>query len=215
MPYYGDISGDFRNLLNESCDVVTVAVVGGDLHDCYRCPKRAVRNIQYMDEAKWYEMEPNEKRRFIDCLADNQADLEFGYAVFEMSDFTTLDSHYKLFQDVSFPPVWDIAIRAFAYIEILEELAGGSRAEFYADQFRSAKQSDELCDLIEEFTDGIDVECVSSKQVDGVQAADCLAGAVSEQRKGGTPWLDHFGEEANLEKCSHWALAHLEHKLTE
>ncbi|QCD64850.1 MULTISPECIES: DUF3800 domain-containing protein [Halomicrobium] len=166
-----------------------------------------------MDEAKWYDMKTVEKRRFMECLGENSPPLEFGYAVFELDDFTNLRSHYKLFQDVSFPPIWDIAIRGIAYTEILYELSGDTNIEFYPDQFRSGVQTDKLCEVIENRLKKAEIECVSSEQVDGVQAADCLAGAVAEEQKGGTPWLEHTNAESQIAECSSWTLIELERLL--
>lgn len=103
MPYYGDISGHFRGLLRDEFETCAVGVVGGPKTDCARCPKRAIRRVQDMNEAKWYDMKFKEKRRFFECFDEYTPPLSYGYAAFSKDDFTRLRNHYKLFEDVNFP----------------------------------------------------------------------------------------------------------------
>lgn len=78
-----------------------MAIVGGDQVSCGRCPKKTVRNIQDIDEAKWNNLFDEQKRRLFECLADVDY-IEFGYAVFKRDQLHSLENYHYLYQDVSF-----------------------------------------------------------------------------------------------------------------
>lgn len=217
MEYYGDISGDFRNLLREYCDVVVIGVVKGSEPDCYRCAKRAVRRVGNMNEARWNDLPSwTEKRRFFECFDENCPPLEFGYASFTREDFHSLENYHHLYQDVVFPPAWDLSIRAHAYTEILMEMGGvDERATLHFDRFKSNNQSDEIASKIEEILPQVDANYHSSQQKLGIQSADCLAGGIAEMELGGEPWLDYISEKGSVTDCKHWAVIQLENDLAD
>jgi hypothetical protein len=183
--------------------------------DCFRCPKRAVRRVANLDEAKWNDLKSTEKRRFFDCFADNSPPLVFGYAAFRREQLQSIAQYHLLYDDVQFPPAWDIALKAFAYTEILMELSDQDEPlVFYPDQFASRPQWEALEETIESHLPRVAAETKSSKQVRGIQAADCLAGGIREQENGGEPWLDYLDPSA-VTNCNYWALTQLEHRLSE
>lgn len=213
--YFGDVSGTPRGLLQGGEEVCVVAVVAGDRQDCYRCPKRTVDHVRDISEAKWNDLTHTQKRRFFDCLSENSSDLKLGYAAFTEDDLKTVENYHKLYQDIVFPPAWDLTLRGFAYGEIVFELANDpSNASIEFDRIASQPQCEAVQDAITEFVTGIHSQFKSSRQVPGIQAADCLAGGIAEQLKGGEPWLDYL-DSAEVVSCKNTALIQLEHKLTE
>ena len=215
MPYYGDVSGDLRGLLNDEFDRCVVAVVAGSRVDCQRCPKRTVRNITRIDEAKWNELKYVEKRRFMECLSDCSEELSFGYATFIKSQLQSIQHSHRLYQEQT-PPVWDIALRGYAYSEIIRDLLkDGERAVFYPDQFASKKQQEQLETVVDTYTTNVSVSASSSEQRKGIQAADCLAGGIREEKNGAEPWTDYLDNGLDTDNMNRWSMAQLSHRLSE
>lgn len=216
MVYFGDVSGNFRGLLRDEVEVCVAAVVGGARQDCYRCAKKTVRNVTDIPEAKWNDLTRVQKRRFFDCLSDNSDSLQFGYAAFRKEHLQSLERYHKLYQDVRFPPAWDLALTGYAYGELLFELSEnvGTDPELEFDRVASEPQCEGVVAAVQELVAGATPTYKSSRQVPGIQAADCLAGGVAEQLKGGEPWLDHLSQETVLD-CRDITLIQLENKLSE
>lgn len=63
MEAYGDVSGHFKSLVDGHCEVVVVGVVSGDRIAAGRCPKRTVRSVRNVEEAKWSDLTDVQKRR--------------------------------------------------------------------------------------------------------------------------------------------------------
>lgn len=212
MQGYGDVSGHFRNLLTGQCDVVVVGVVFGDQIKAGRCARKAVRRVQDIDEAKWRDLTEVQKRRVIECFADN--DLEFGCAKFTRERLQRVTDQYLLYQDVCFPPRWDLALTGYAYGEILFEKGArdAKRVIFTFDQVASNNQSKALANHIQDFVPGAQPIIGSSHQQRGIQSADCFAGAVAEDHNRGTSWIDSI-DEARILECSHTTLVQLENDL--
>lgn len=214
MPFYGDVSGHFRGLLNGANEVCVVGVVGGPHLDCQRCPKRAVRKIPNIAEAKWNELKEVEKRRFFDCFGENTPPLMFGYATFTRDTLHSMNDYHYIYTEET-PEPWDVLLTAYAYTEILLELTDrDERASFYADRMASERQCRTLVEEIEGKLDRIDADYASSRQEKGIQAADCLAGGVREQKEGNEPWLDYVPDSA-VSDCKYWSLTQLEHLFSE
>lgn len=191
-----------------------VAVVAGDHIACAQCPKRAVRRISDISEAKWNTLLETQKRRLFECFADNEH-LSFGYALFTRDQLHTLENYHLLYQDVNLSPAWDLALEGYAYGEILFEM--GAREEhrciFTFDRIASKKQSEAVAQHVRHFVPDTKVFIEGSRQNAGIQAADCLAGAVAEDFKRDTNWLDYLSDH-DLVECSPASLVQLENDLT-
>lgn len=215
VPYYGDISGDFRGLLNGNSDFCVVAVVGGSTNACMRCPKRTVRRIENVDEAHWSDLEDVEKRRFVDCVTDNCSDLKIGFAVITERDIQRLPCSYRIYQG-TVSPEWDIALRAFSYSEIIFNWQDQhDRIEFYPDRFAAPAQRQQLVDFTTKILPQSTVETSSSKHRKGVQLADCVAGAIREERLDRHPWGGTIKDVCDGSDRGDEALVQLEHWLDE
>lgn len=211
MPYFGDVSGDLRGLLQDHCKRCVVAVVGGSRTDCYRCPKRSVRNVTDIPEARWNDLTYVQKRRLFECFEEYQDDLAFGIAVFTKNQLQSIENYHLLYTDEGVPPNWDIALQAFAYFELVTELwADRAIVDLTFDRVASQQQSEQLASYIMDLNDRIVASAVSSRQSAGVQAADCVAGAVNEQLSGGEPWLEYIGGRESIVDRNFWALMQLE-----
>lgn len=215
MDYFGDASGHLKGLLSKNCDVYVAAVVGGDKVSCSRCPKRAVRRVDDLDEARWGNMLDKQKRRLIECFSENEH-LEFGYAAFDRKKLHSLELSHLLYQDVEFPPAWDLAVEGWAYGEILFELGAPDerRMEFFFDRVISKPQSKAVSEHVQDFITELDPFIVESKGNKGIQAADCFAGAVAEDIKSDTNWLDEIDDDRIVE-CSANTLVQLEAQLSD
>lgn len=205
MYYYGDVSGDFRGLLNGHCEVVVVGVVGGGKMDCMRCPKKTVRNVEDIPEARWNDLTRVQKRRFYDCFVE-QDNLEYGYARFDREMLHTMEEYHRLYENVSFPPDWDLALTGYAYGEILYEMdaTGGRRPPvFDFDRVASNQQSIAVKEHVAEYVPEANVFIKGSRQSSGIQAADCLAGGIAEDERKGTDWLENLNIESVTEVGYH------------
>jgi hypothetical protein len=216
VPYYGDISGDFRGLLNDSrCEFCIVVVAGGRSDDCIRCPKRTVRRIETLDEAHWSDLEPVEKRRFVDCLFEICDEVHLGYALITERDIQRLPCSYRIYQN-SVTPAWDIALRAFAYTEILFEwVEQYDSIQFYPDRFAAPTQRETLVDLTTDILTEATVQTGSAKQRQGIQLADCIAGAIRDERLDNASWGQSVTDLCTGPDKGNIALAQLEHWLDE
>jgi len=214
MDGFGDVSGHFRGLLNRECEVVVVGVVMGPRIDAQRCPKKAVRNVQDIKEARWNDLTITQKRRLLDCFSDNE-NLQFGYSKFTRDKLVRLHSHHLLFQNVEFPPAWDLALTGWAYGEILFEhdAMEERRVIFTFDRVASKPDSNKVVDHVETFVSVNDF-AADSQSSPGVQAADCFAGAVAEDHKRDTDWLSYIDDD-RVTDCTSQSLVQLEHALTE
>ena len=194
MEAFGDVSGNFRSLIKHECEVVVVGVVmATDRVAAARCPKRTVRDVQNVDEAKWNELTDVQKRRMIECLSGDDS-LEFGYTLFKADHLHQLEYNYLLHQDVSVPEPWDLALIAYAYTEILFQPGADElrRLLFYFDGVAWQKQANRVSGKIQHLVDLEQLVVSDSAQVKGVQAADCFAGAVAEDERHGTDYLGEF-----------------------
>lgn len=214
MDCFGDASGHLRGVLLGDCEVYIAAVVAGDRIGCGMCPKRTVRNVTDISEAKWNNLTETQKRRLFDCFAD-QNHLRFGYAKFTQRQLETLQHYHLLYQNVNFPPAWDLALEGYAYGEILFELDARDerRVQFEFDRVASRKQSEVVAQHVQHFVPDTKTYIAGSRQSHGVQAADCLAGAVAEDFKYGTDWLDTLADR-DIVECSHASLVQLERNLS-
>lgn len=216
MDYFGDVSGHFRGLLNNECPVCVVAIVEGIKIDAYRCPKRTIRDVKNVKEAKWTDLTDVQKRRLLECFA-NQDELRFGYALFTRDKLHTMDEyHYIYWEDSVLTPAWDLMLTGYAYGEILFELNARDdrRSHFTYDRVASKKQSKIIGEHVTDYVSPEGLLAASSEKNPGVQAADCFAGAVAEDFKKGTNWLDHF-DEGDYLGCSENSLIKLETRLSE
>jgi len=219
MDYFGDESGHLKSLLTGDCEVWTVVVIAGDKVAASRCAKKTVRNVTNVDEAKWNDLTDIQKRRFIDCVSDLDS-LEFAHATIERADLNSLQYSHLLYQDVCFPPDWDLTLLGYVYGEALFEFNAPNDhlpPNFRFDRIASQKQSDAVVDHVLTFVPEIpeqNIQHASSKQVSGIQAADCAAGAFAEDIKNGSNWMSEFPDN-RLTEVKYAALTQLEHRLHE
>lgn len=215
MQCFGDVSGHFRGLIKGHCDVVVVGVVVGDMVTAGRCPKKTVREVKDIPEAKWNDLKEVQKRRLLECFAENDL-LRFGYALFTRDHLHTLKNHYLLHQNVSFPPAWDLALTGYAYGEILFEYDAVdlSRVTITFDRVASKPQSQAIATHIQQFVSQANPFIKGSRESAGIQAADCFAGAVAEDHKRDTSWLDYLDSDRIVE-TNHTALVQLENQLSD
>ncbi|WP_247730908.1 DUF3800 domain-containing protein [Halovivax limisalsi] len=214
MQGYGDVSGHFRGLIQGDCDVVVVGVVFGDQIQAGRCAKKTVRNIQHVEEAKWNDLNETQKRRILECFEEVRG-LEFGYSLFTREKLRRLEDQYLLYQDVSFPPDWDLALTGYAYGELLLEYGAldARRVIFEFDRVASDAQSNSVATHIGTFVPEATIQVGSSHNTPGIQAADCFAGAIAEDYKKETDWLSILDSET-ITDCTAGALIQLENDLT-
>lgn len=213
MELFGDESGHLRSLLDGDCNLFVISLVAGDPARCRACPKRAVRNVQDISEARWCDLTEIQKRRMIDCLVDCGADLSYGYVAIEHADLHDLERHYRLYED-DLRYAWDLCIIGDCYAELAGQLIDGraSDCRLTFDRFMSQKMSDRIIEVIHETRSDLVVEHGNSRQVGGIQTADCFAGAVREHLQEDEDWLDSFDD--NLVTCgTNYALAGVEHRL--
>ena len=211
MYYYGDVSGDFRGLLNGHCDVVVVGVVGGDKVDCMRCAKQTVRDVTDIPEAKWNDLTDVQKRRFYECFTEQES-VEYGYACFNREMLHSMEEYHLLYQHVCFPPDWDLALTGYAYGEILYEMDATDNQRppvFDFDRVASNSQSVSVKEHVEEYVPVADIFIKGSRQSPGIQAADCLAGGIAEDKRRGTDWLEYLNTE-NITEVGYHSLTKLE-----
>jgi len=215
MDFFGDASGDLRGLLNGEDEVYVAAVVAGDRISCGRCAKQAVRRVDDIAEAKWNDLLPKQKRRFFECFADNDH-LKFGYAKFTQRQLQSLRLSHLLYQGVTLPPDWDLALEGYAYGELLYEMGADEdrRPIFVFDRVASKPQCEDVKEHVHHFVEEIKTDYQGSRQVNGIQAADCLAGAVAEDHKSDTDWLTHIDDDRIYER-SHMSILQLEQRLEE
>lgn len=96
------------------------------------------------------------------------------------------------YEGISFPPSWDLALTAWAYGDIMMEMGAGDgkRTIFEFDQVASMPQGEYVRSFIERFV-ALDQAYISrSHESKPIQAADCLAGGVSEDERTGSNWVD-------------------------
>lgn len=175
-----------RGVLQGDCEVCVIGVVAGERLDGYRCPKQILRRLTDIPEIKWRDLREPDKRRIFECFAAE--DLQFGYASFTQEHLHSMENYHLLYQNVSFPPTWDLALAGYAYGEILYELGADeiTQSIFECDRISSQNQSQAMIDHIEHFVPSIKTAYKGSRKVPGIQAADCLAGAVAEDKSSGT-----------------------------
>lgn len=160
--------------------------------DCIKCPKRTVRNVTDIEEAKWSDLTDTQRRRVVDCLTEFEPDLSFGYVAIERNDLLDLQNHYRLYED-DLTCDWDLCVIGDCYASLVGELARneGSRA-FTFDRLFSKKMSDRVVEVMRESKPELEIRHGNSRRVVGIQTADCFAGAVREDQLAGQNWLDEF-----------------------
>lgn len=192
MELYGDESGHLRSLLEGDEDLFVLAVVAGKSEDCMRCPKRAVRDVTDIDEARWSDMTDIQRRRLMDCLADYEPDLSFGYVALEQRDLLRLQNYYRLYED-NLTRDWDLCVIADCYAKLVGELLQiEGNHTFTFDRLFSKKMSGKIVDEMNNMIPELEIRHDDSRRVTGIQSADCLAGAVRDERLRGGDWLDTF-----------------------
>lgn len=215
MEFFGDESGHLNSLLDGNCDWFVLAVVGGDPLACGACPKRTVRNVSDAAEAKWNDLTEVQKRRMVDCLRDAAEDLRFCYVAIRKSDLVALDHHYLLFQD-QLRHDWDLVVMAEAYASMLVEVAPEPNQgyPFTFDRIFGKAQSDVITEVLDERLPSFETRHAGSRQVRGLQAADCLAGAVAESLRDDADWLSTLGQ-SDVTCATEYALIGVEKRLHE
>jgi len=198
---YGDESGQFEDALENRGPFSLGIVACAESMDCVRCPKRAVRRATDLTEARWYDMTDTQKRRFIDCLNDLDGKVLVGYAVLTHADFDRVRrSHdvYKLHQDALFgnSPT-DMCIMGLVYAEILKRMGveDDPLNRFVFDRVYSSKQSGFVKSAFENEFHELSTEHANSRKKQGVQAADCVAGAAAESKGVGETGIEEINDD--------------------
>jgi len=193
MDLYGDESGHLRSLLQGDDEIFVLAVVAGNREWCLRCPKRAVRRVTDIEEAKWSDLTLAQRRRLVDCLVECEPTLSFGYVAIERSDLRQLRRHYRLYED-DLTYGWDLCVIADCYATLVEALLQGTGTHtFTFDRLFSKKMSAKVVEAMDEMPPELDIHHDDSRKVTGIQTADCLAGAVRDDWLGKQNWIDEFG----------------------
>lgn len=212
MELYGDESGHLRSLLDGEEDLFVLAVVAGNEECCMRCPKRAVRSVQNIEEARWSDLTDVQRRRLIDCLTDCEPDLSFGYVAIQRKDLLSLDRHYRLYED-DLQYAWDLCVIGDCYAELIGQLVeDDAYSTFTFDRIFSKKMSNRIAEIIEETITNPSILHENSHKAIGIQTADCFAGAVREQLLEERTWLDRFQD---ITCATEFALAGVERRLYE
>lgn len=204
MVYFGDESGDFRSLLNGSERCIAHAVVGGDNIDVLACSKRAVRNVTDLEEAKWNDLRRTEKRRFIECLEERDGDLRMGVATIDRDNILSLYGHYQLHQD-SLRYINSIMYAGIAYGTLLSALdvRNDSRPRFKFDRLYNKSQSAKVIDVLTNRCGSIECSSHDSRHIQGIQTADCIAGAAREDYCKGSTWFESLNESMYVDATNH------------
>lgn len=216
MDYYGDESGHLKSILTGDCDFCVIGVVAGDGLCCARCPKKTVRRVDDIPEAKWNDLRDHQKRRLFECFSE-QEEMRFGFAVFTEEKLHSMENYHLLYENVKLPPAWDLALSGYAYGEILYEMGARDqrRPIFEFDRVSSKKQSEHIKAHLDTFVpdlSGIFIQ--GSRQSSGIQAADCFAGGIAEDLKKDTEWLEYLDEE-KVTEVSYASLIKLEKDLSD
>jgi hypothetical protein len=161
-------------------------------------------------------MLPKQKRRFLERVGDEDG-LSFGCAIYDRQRLMDLECYHHLFNDVCFPPTWDLALTGYAYGEILFEHGANDdrRQIFEFDRVASTKQSQAMVDHIQEFVPAVRTYIEASHNSAPIQTADCIAGAIRETKMDrGEDWSDLL-TDLNISRCGSTALVQLEQDLYE
>lgn len=193
MYAFGDESGHPKDPI-EKREPFCVAVVAGDQEDCIRCPKKAVRRVSDIDEAKWNDLTDTQKRRVIKCFNQNTDRLSLGYGVITHSDMLASRRH-RFYEDSLFDgrPT-DMCVQGLAYSVVLQERGFEDRPsnQFVFDKIHSSRQAEYVKEQVQSQFNHIRITFTDSRTTKGIQAADCLAGAALEPKRGGYDWLAHI-----------------------
>lgn len=210
MELYGDESGHLRSLLGGDEDLFVLAVVAGSPECCIRCPKRAVRNVTNIEEARWSDLTATQRRRLVDCLVECEPDLSFGYVAIEQNDLHGLQNHYRLYED-DLRYDWDLCVIADCYASIVGKLLQSSESQtFTFDRLVSKKMSKKVVETMRETIPELEICHDDSRKVTGIQTADCFAGVVRGNRLRDQSWLDEFEDVSDVTES---ALATVEERL--
>ena len=160
-------------------------------------------------------MKDVQKRRFFDCLSDQQDSLTYGYAIVRQKHLESLEKYHLLYQDSELDLEWDLAFTGYVYGEILFEMEAQKekRTTFTFDRVASKKQSEKVAAHMDKFVQGLKSYYAGSRQKHGVQAADCLAGAIAEDERKGTNWKDKLDDRNVVINAKSNALIQLENDL--
>lgn len=204
MDYFGDESGDFRSLLNGSERCIAHAVVGGDDVDVMACAKRAVRKVDNLEEAKWNDLRDTEKRRFIECLEERDGDLRVAVAMIDRDDILSLYGHYQLHQD-SLRYISPIMYAGITYGTLLSALdvQNDPMLRFKFDRLYSKSQSEKVSDVLTDHYGSVECSSHDSRHVQGIQTADCVAGAAREDHCKGSNWFESLDDSMYVNATQH------------
>lgn len=148
-----------------------------------------------LDEAKWSDLTGYQKRRVVDCFAEQERDLSYGYIALSQSDLQQLDNAYLLHQDRAFDMDWDLSVIGHGYAHILRRMIRDEEhIEFTFDRLFGKAQSDQVRRTINRSSLNMDIQHKSSHGTRGIQAADCVAGLVAETYRGGEDWMNNLHE---------------------
>lgn len=197
MDLFGDESGTLRSVLSGREEICVIAVVGGDQMDCARCPKKAVRRVPDVTEARWSDLMDDQKRRVLDCL--QAEDLQFGVCRITPDALNRLTDAYKLHQDC-LSPAWDLVLKGYAYAELVAAIdSGGQRSRFRFDMVSDRSNAESIVEIVTSETN-VDADYGNSRQIKGIQAADCIAGATADRVRHDEDWIDRIADDRIVDR---------------
>jgi len=117
--------------------------------------------------------------------------LSFGYISLASGSLDSLDESYLLYQNRVFEIDWDAAIIGLGYATLLDEILPPSTQQHKLtfDRLFSKSVSENIADVVRDTNPDVDVAHATSHSTRGIQAADCVAGAVAERIRGEEKWF--------------------------
>jgi len=191
-----------------------MGIVYGNELDCQRCPQRTLRRLDDVPEVKWNNLRNHQKRRVIECIDDEIERIH--WITIDRQMLNDLDHSYALYNHDVFDIERDLAIIAIGYREMLFPIdtSSGNQYEFIFDQLFDSHTSGAVNSKINRSLDEWSVEYGNSRRIGGIQSADCVAGAASEDYSTDSDWLDIIAEDKS-ESFTDEMLMRVEHRLHE
>ncbi|MFC7081837.1 DUF3800 domain-containing protein [Halorussus caseinilyticus] len=121
--------------------------------------------------------------------------------VLESSNLRALSNLYLLYQDRTFEISWDLAVIALGYSLVLSPIveSANTNLSFTFDRLFGTKQSNQIVQRLGDEHPEIEVQHATSHGTTGIQAADCIAGAVADSYRNGRNWFEGTNVDVNFQ----------------
>lgn len=214
MRAFGDESGHLRGVFNGSEECFSLGLVYGSNLDCQRCPQRALRRLEDVPEIKWADLRDFQKRRIMECISEEVKRVYWISIDQEM--LNGLSHSYALYNHDVFDIGRDLAIMAIGYLEMLFPIdtTPNNHYEFTFDQLFDSNTSESLSTYINDYLSCWEVQFGNSRRFAGIQTADCIAGAASEDYSSNSNWLNILSDEM-CRSVTNELLIQIEYRLSE